>query len=64
MLTSIQIKTYEADRTLLLSMRDRSNGGSIRLSEYDRQTLSHMIDLIDEKLNGHDIKVRDHNGGR
>lgn len=49
-LTSIQLKTYENDIVLLNSVRDRSNGGSIRLSNYDRNAISHAIDVIEEKV--------------
>lgn len=44
------------DIALINSIRNRSNGGSIRLSNQDRKALSHAVDVIEEK-------VRDHNGG-
>lgn len=49
MMNTIQ---YEKDKVLLLSVKERSNGGSIRLSKIDQNAISHAIDLIEEKLNG------------
>ena len=43
---------YEKDKVLLLSMKERSTGGSIRLSKVDQNAISHAIDLFEEKLNG------------
>ena len=42
----------EKHKILLLSIKERSTGGSIRLSKIDQTAISHAIDLFEEKLNG------------
>lgn len=42
----------EKHKILLLSIKERSTDGSIRLSKVDQNAISHAIDIFQEKLNG------------
>lgn len=54
-LSQHQTKALENGRVLLLSMEERANDGSIRLSKYDKKAIKDYIEFVDQ--------IRRENGG-